>query len=109
MTDDMSSLRKLLQKNSDADLVREMIGFAAQRLMDPEVEGLTGAGHAERAWAHHPAQRLPRPGLGYTIGERRPSDFQAEEKVPIRGFLEPRPMAEKALSAVIQEPSVSAL
>jgi hypothetical protein len=27
----------------DADLLREMIGFAAHRLMELEVEGLTGA------------------------------------------------------------------
>ena len=65
MTDDMMTLRALLEKSSDADLLREMIGFAAQRLMELEVEGLTGAG-ARRAQrrSDQPAQRLPRPGLG---------------------------------------------
>ena len=43
MTDDMMALRGLLEKSSDADLLREMIGFTAQRLMALEVEGLTGA------------------------------------------------------------------
>ena len=48
MTDDMMALRGLLEKSCDADLLREMIGFTAQRLMALEVEGLTGAGHGER-------------------------------------------------------------
>jgi putative transposase len=43
MTDDMMSLRGLLEKSSDADLLREMGGFAAPRLMELEVETLTGA------------------------------------------------------------------
>jgi putative transposase len=30
MTDDMIALRELLEKGSDATLLREMIGFAAQ-------------------------------------------------------------------------------
>ena len=49
MTDDMMTLRGLLEKSSDADLLREMIGFAAERLMALEVEGLTGAAHGERS------------------------------------------------------------
>ena len=49
MTDEMMSLRTLLEKSSDADLLREMIGFTAQRLMELEVEGLTGAAHGERS------------------------------------------------------------
>ena len=49
MTDEMMTLRTLLEKSSDADLLREMIGFTAQRLMELEVEGLTGAAHGERS------------------------------------------------------------
>jgi hypothetical protein len=48
MTDEMMSLRALLEKTPDADLLREMIGFAAQRLMGLEVEGPTGAGYRGR-------------------------------------------------------------
>ena len=51
MTDEMMSLQALLEKCSDTDLLREMIGFAAQRLMELEVEGRTGAGHGERSAA----------------------------------------------------------
>jgi transposase-like protein len=49
MTDEMMNLRSLLEKSSDADLLREIIGFTAQRLIEPEVEGLTGAAHGERS------------------------------------------------------------
>ena len=45
----MIALRTLLEKSCDADLLREMIGFAAQRLMELEVAGLTGAGHGQRS------------------------------------------------------------
>jgi hypothetical protein len=49
MTDEMMSLRALLEKSSEADLLREMVGFAAPCLMALEVESLTGAAHGERS------------------------------------------------------------
>ncbi len=49
MTEDMMDLRALLEKHTDADMLRDMIGFAARRLMELEVETLTGAGHGERS------------------------------------------------------------
>jgi len=56
MTDEMMALRGLLEKSADSDLLREMIGFAAERLMELEVAELTGAGHGER----NPGQRAAR-------------------------------------------------
>ena len=60
MTDDKIALRTLLEKGSDATFLREMIGFAAQRLMELESEALCGrrARRAQRG-AAQPAQRLP--------------------------------------------------
>jgi putative transposase len=56
MTDEMMTVRALLEKSSDADLLREMIGFTAQRLMELEVESKTGAGYGEKS-AERLAQR----------------------------------------------------
>lgn len=41
--------RTFVEKTPDADLLREMIGFAAQRLMELEVEGQTGAAYGEKS------------------------------------------------------------
>src|SRR5499427_5720427 len=104
MTTDMMSLQALLEKSSDVDLLREMIGFAAHRLMELEVENLTGAAHGERS-----ADRINhRNGFRERDWETRAGTV--ELRIPklrkgsyFPGFLEPRRMAEKALTAVIQE------
>ena len=50
MTDDRIALRELLEKGSDATFLREMIGFAAQRLMELESERPDAAPrHGERS------------------------------------------------------------
>jgi transposase-like protein len=104
MTDERMALIELIEKSADADLVRELLAFAAERLMALEVEGLTGApagvrspervnhrnGYRERAWDTRVGRvELAIPKL------RKGSYFPS--------FLEPRRTAEKALTAVIQE------
>ena len=42
MTDEMTGLKDLLAKSADADLLREMIGFAAERLMEIVADGDRG-------------------------------------------------------------------
>src|SRR4051795_8595483 len=110
MTTDMMSLQALLEKSSDADLLREMIGFAAHRLMELEVENLTGAAHGERS-----ADRITHRN-GYRERDWETRAGTVELRIPklrqgsyFPGFLEPRRLAEKALTAVIQEAYVQGI
>jgi putative transposase len=45
----MTALRGLMEKSAVAELLRETIGFAAERLMELEVGALTGAGYGEKS------------------------------------------------------------
>jgi putative transposase len=104
MTNDMMTLRTLLEQSSDTDLLREMIGFTAQRLMALEVEGLTGAAPGERS----PERINQRNGYRDRVWETRAGTVELHIPKLRKGsyfpaFLEPRRMAEKALTAVIQE------
>ena len=110
MTDDKIALRELLEKGSDATLLREMIGFAAQRLMELETDTLCGAGHGERS-ENRTNQRN-----GYRDRDWQTRAGTVELRIPklrrgsyFPGFLEPRRMAEKALTAVIQEAYVQGI
>lgn len=110
MTDERMALAELLEKGSDHDLLREMIGFVAQRLMDMDVDGLVGAGHGERAESRE----------NWRNGYRERDWHTRSGTIPLRipklrrgsyfpGFLEPRRSSEKALAAVIQEAYVQGI
>jgi putative transposase len=104
MTAETMNLQELLEKTTDPDFLREMIGFTAQRLMALEVETLTGAAPGTRS----PDRFNHRNGYRDRDWETRAGTV--ELRIPklrkgsyFPGFLEPRRMAEKALTAVIQE------
>lgn len=104
MTDDTMNLQALVGKSADADFLREMIGFAAQRLMDLEVGSLTGAGYGEKS-SDRLAQRN-----GYRERDWETRAGTVELRIPklrtgsyFPAFLEPRRLSEKALTAVVQE------
>src|ERR1700674_4790126 len=104
MTIDRVAMKELLEKGSDQDLLREMLAFVAARMMDVEVESLTGAAHGERS-AERTNQRN-----GYRTREWHTGVGTVPVAIPklrkgtyFPSFLEPRRSADKAMIAVIQE------
>jgi putative transposase len=111
MTTDRMALIELVEKGADADLVREMLSFAAERMMEAEVQALTGAPHGTRDPAGRQVQRN---GYRERSWETRAGHIDLEIPRLRKGayfpsFLEPRRTAEKALTAVIQEAYVQGI
>jgi putative transposase len=104
MTKPMMDLRALVEKSGAADMLREMIGFAAERLMELEVGAKTGVDYDEKR-TERQAQRN-----GYRDRDRETRSGSVELRIPrlragscFPSFLEPRRSVKKALTAVIQE------
>jgi transposase-like protein len=104
MTEERLALIELVEKKADGDLVREMLAFAAERIMKAEVEARTGAAKGART----PMREVQRNGYRDREWDTRAGRIALEIPKLRRGsyfpsFLEPRRTAEKALVAVIQE------
>src|ERR671938_1098903 len=104
MTNDRMALVELIEKRADADLVREMLAFAAARLMELDVDARCGAGYDEKT----PERLNSRNGYRDRLWETRAGRIDLAIPKLRKGsyfpaFLEPRRTAEKALTAVIQE------
>ena len=104
MTDERMALIELVEKRADGDLVRAMLAFAAERIMETEVEALTGAAKGERS----PQREVQRNGYRPRAWDTRAGQLSLNIPKLRKGsyfpsFLEPRRTAEKALVAVIQE------
>ena len=98
------ALADLVEKGTDSDLLRDMIQYVAQRLMELDTEGLCAAAYAERS----PERTNSRNGYRERLWQTRAG--AVDLKIPklrkgsyFPGFLEPRRAGEKALAAVIQE------
>ncbi len=104
MTKISMALTELAEKGPDLDMLREMLEFATQRLMEFDVENRCGAPYGERG--------VPRSNSrnGYRDRTWETRAGSIDLKIPklrqgsyFPTFLEPRRTAEKALVAVIQE------
>ena len=107
MTNEMMALRALLEKAPDADFLRDMIAFAAEKMMEMEVGALTGAALGQKS----PDRLVQRNGYRGRDWQTRAGTVELCIPKLRKGsyfpsFLEPRRMAEKALTAVIQEASI---
>ncbi len=104
MTIDRMAMKELLEKGSDQDLLREMIAFIASRMMDVEVESLTGAAHGERSVGRTNQRNGYRTRDWHTgVGTVPVAIPKLRKGTYFPSFLEARRSADKAMIAVIQE------
>src|SRR5204863_9534303 len=95
------ALGELAEKGADADLVREMIQFVAQRMMEMDVESLCAAFYGERS----PERLNSRNGYRERLWETRAGSVDL--KIPklrkgsyFPGFLEPQNAAHKLSTSI---------
>jgi putative transposase len=98
------ALAALTEKAPDADLLRDMVQFVAQRMMEMDAEGLCQAAYGQRS----PERANSRNGYRERSWDTRAGTVALKIPKLRKGsyfpeFLEPRRTAEKALTAVIQE------
>lgn len=97
MTDAKMALLELVEQEADTDLVREMLAFAAERMMEMEIEAKTGAPEGTRS-----ADRLNhRNGFREHAWDTRAGRIELAIPKLRKGsyfpsFLEPRRTAENA-------------
>ncbi len=99
-----AALKALLSETADHQILAEMLGFVADRLMALDVDRLCGAGAHERSTerlnhrnGYRPRRWETRAGaVDVQIPKLRKGTYFPE-------FLEPRRASEKAMTAVIQE------
>jgi len=104
MTKASIALSELAEKGADVDMLREMIQFISQRVMEMDVEARCGASYGERGVPRENSRN----GYRERLWETRAGSIdlpipKLREGSYFPGFLEPRRTAEKALAAVIQE------
>src|SRR6516162_712669 len=101
MTIDRLHLAELIEKGSDADLLREMMIFTVNRMMDLDVEGLTGAAYGERSDARTNQRNGYRERPWHTtIGTLPVAIPKLRKGSYFPSFLEARRTSDKALIAV---------
>ncbi len=101
MTTATMALTELAEKGADIDVLRQMVQFMAQRLMELDVDARCGAGYDEKS----PERINSRNGYRDRTWDTRAGSV--ELKIPklrqgsyFPEFLEPRRTAEKALTAL---------
>jgi putative transposase len=105
MTTPTIALAELAEKGADVDVLRQMVQFMAQRLMELDAEARCGAGYDEKC---PQTRQNSRNGYRDRLWDTRAGAIELKIPKLRRGsyfpeFLEPRRTAEKALAAVIQE------
>jgi putative transposase len=105
MTTPTIALAELAEKGADVDVLRQMVQFMAQRLMELDAEARCGAGYDKKS---PQTRQNSRNGYRERLWDTRAGAIELKIPKLRRGsyfpdFLEPRRTAEKALAAVIQE------